>query len=140
MKDLIAKLTAATGPDRDLDCAIGCAIGAFTPYPPRYAGEGVRFARVCGDGSHSLPGQAPDMLVPQYTTSTDAALTLIPKGCDWLVGKGQCTEAEPPFGAQIFPPNSGFGVHMPPPLGDGEGPTLAIAICIAALKVTKAGA
>jgi hypothetical protein len=59
MTDLIQRLRAATGPDRELDAEI------------------YRFIPV-SDRQHLV-------VVPAYTASLDAAITLIPDGLDWEV-------------------------------------------------------
>ncbi len=59
--------------------------------------------------------------VPAYTTSLDAALTLVPEGCEWEVYGGDKQAV-----AVIYV--SG------PKYVDGRAPTPALAMCIAALK------
>lgn len=60
MRDLIARLEAATGPDRDLDFAIAAAVG----WP---------------DSPHS------HQHARRYTEHLDAARSLVPEGWDWSV-------------------------------------------------------
>ena len=71
--DLIARLEAATGPDRELDAAIALTVGLDI-------GRGR---------AHSQ-----DSRVSAYTASIDAALTLVPKGWGvvvrrWADGTGR---------------------------------------------------
>ncbi|HLY90637.1 MAG TPA: hypothetical protein VKQ27_16775 [Acetobacteraceae bacterium] len=73
---------AALGPDRDIDCVIGVAIGRFIAEPPRYDGGDIRYRE-----GNSWPGQAGDMLVPAYSSRIDAASTLVQEGQDWTVGR-----------------------------------------------------
>ena len=73
---------AALWPDRDLDCAIGVAIGRFVAEPPRYEGGDVQYRE-----GNTWPGQGGDMLVPRYTGSIDAAVSLVPEGQEWSVGR-----------------------------------------------------
>lgn len=68
MEDLIARLEAATGPDRELDCLIDVAVGhpIHNPHGP---------AEVA-----NWPQRASGLTVPAYTASIDAAMTLVPDG------------------------------------------------------------
>jgi len=141
--DLIARLQMAFGPDRDLDGMVAVATTATrrTDDDMIYARERDRKG---GDATH--PGHyfmvsrsgASARTAAFFTKSVDDALTLIPDGCDWLIGKGQTRPDEPPFGIQVFPPGSGRMVATPAPLSEGEHPDLAIAICIAALQARAA--
>jgi hypothetical protein len=77
MKDLIERLEAATGPDRELDVAIIYALHPdIGPYRPHCVGEEPIFwnepyrKRAC----------------PKFTSSIEAELTLVPKGWAWGVG------------------------------------------------------
>lgn len=58
MEELIARLEAAEGADRELDVEIWRAVGSSTE---------LRFR-------------------PEYTASIDAALTLVPEECLWRIG------------------------------------------------------
>lgn len=136
---LISHLQAAFGPDRDLDAAI-----AVVTTKTVRTDDDLVYARLRErDGSDAThPGHyfiksrsgASARTAPNFTRSVDDALTLLPEGHDWLIGKGQTRSDEPPFGVQVFPAGSGRMIEMPPPLGEGEHPSLAIAICIAALN------
>ena len=77
---LADRCEAATGPDRELDCAIGCAVAGFFVCKPRWEGAPVSYGQVDADGSRSEPGTGGDWMVPRYTASLDAAMTLAPKG------------------------------------------------------------
>ena len=93
---LIERLEAATDGSRDLDKQIWLHIGEN---PMRL------------------------MLCPGYTTSLDAALTLVPDGFDYIVYRvdGECC-------AEVGPPGSfGFTKCV-------GTPTAVLALCIAALK------
>ena len=99
MSGLIANLQAATGPSRMMDHAIAAALGVTTVTP------------------HF------------YTSSIDAALTLVPEGYFYFLGKGRLEPDEPLYGAQII----AMGAHDRP-IGTGEHDiSLALALCIAAL-------
>lgn len=86
MKDLIERLEAATGPDQELDHAIGMAVG--------FGGD--------------------------FTSSIDAALTLVPEGYGWNL-QGNT--------------NSFYAVVRG--YKNKVSPTPAIALCIAALRARE---
>lgn len=67
LEELAARVEAATGPDRELDGAIGRAVGA-TPL------------MMCDTGNVEI--------FASFTASLDAALTLVPEGWFWQVGQG----------------------------------------------------
>lgn len=73
---LADRVEACTGPDREIDNAIWDAVyrgpplechctGACNPISPNYLGACV--------------------VVPHYTASIDAAMTLVPEGRDWMI-------------------------------------------------------
>jgi hypothetical protein len=106
MKELIERLERATGPDQELDLAIAtaCQIDCL-----QYVGEecsGVAF---------------PD----HYTSSLDAALSLVPEGLSWAI-------KSPGFQSL----SKRHRVHLE--TGDDEwladGWTAPVAVCLAALK------
>ena len=115
--ELIARLEAVTGGGRGLDAEIAIFLGRGT-----------------------ITGHYP--VDPHYTTSLDAAFTLIPKGrrrvlseedwgdsFGWACDLHSLSEMEPEFGgSQVLLPK-----HIL-----GEAPTPALAVCIAALKARSA--
>ena len=114
LSDLIARLEKATGPDRELDEQIQAAISGATL--EKQADGRSAYHR---DGFWISIGK-----VLPYTSSIDAAMTLVPEGMEKdftdLYGVARVSvgiNAEPgPF----------YGTH--------EGGSLAIALCIAALR------
>ena len=122
MVDLIARLQAAEGPDRELDAEI-CALTAPDIGLHRQDGE---WFYDCSIGR----GRA---VISHYTASVDAALSLVPDNLFWLAGKARIQPSEPLYGAQlILPPNT--------LVSEGEHNTsVAIALCIAALKAGGIG-
>ncbi len=111
--DLIGRLEAATEGSHELDGAIYRYL-----HPKRceqYADDReIRHAWTC----------------PQWTTSLDAALTLVGDKW-WTVGPGKTREAEPLYGAAIYEPIVG----EPQLIASGEtNANPALALCIAALK------
>ena len=65
LRDLAARCEAATGADRELDAAIGSALWVVK-YGKPLLGVGGCYH-------------------PPYTASLDAAMSLVPEGCDWIL-------------------------------------------------------
>lgn len=114
--DLIAKLEAAEAGSRKLDHAIHAAVGSPGSDDPRY------FAFLHGD------------YPPCYTTSLDAALTLVPEGLYWIVGHGKTSPNELPFGAII---STSLPRHEERGTAEHNA-SAALALCIASLKAREA--
>ena len=84
MKDLIAKLEAAAGPDGELEAVIWLAV---TPGATRHKWSYTHTAtgRVCEvDETRDKFGHL--ISVPRYMESLDAARNLIPNDCTFAVG------------------------------------------------------
>lgn len=75
LQALAERLDGLSGPDRATDCELAVALDGF------WYDDGAIYARAgyCHevDGVICTPGQAPDMLVPKYTYSLDAAVALV---------------------------------------------------------------
>lgn len=108
--ELIAALEAAEGPSRELDGAICAHIGKDT-----WCG--------CTGACKAPPFICPAM--PAYTRSIDAALRLVPEG--WRVGSIVEGEIGPWF-------VSLWDRSVRLLTARAEGPTLPLALCIAALR------
>lgn len=107
--ELIAALNAVDRPSRIIDREIGYITGAGQIYGDPTNGHGY----------------------PHYTANVDAALTLVPDGMNYILGRGRARTDEPLFGAQIL---DGEAV-----IADGETDGgLALAICIASLRARAA--
>jgi hypothetical protein len=82
MKELIARLEKATGPDRELDVAIAFAVGLIRERDGNYL-------YATGNDSDMVvePNEYDDHLVAQplryFTSSIDCALSLVPEGWIW---------------------------------------------------------
>ena len=121
MKDLIKRLEAATGPDRQLDNAIEEAIDLPKPTNP-----------------DDLPGYP-----PHFTASIDAAITLVPEDShEWreyspVIWGGRRPAARINYRQRDAEAESGWAYGS---LNDSEvrGATPALALCIAALKARSA--
>jgi hypothetical protein len=86
--DLIARLEAATGPDRELDAAIAQAVGFVLRLPEQSEGperlpDVKRWYHPDGHAVGWYEGS--DQFPSYYTASIDAALTLMPEGSLWNV-------------------------------------------------------
>lgn len=126
MDELIARLEAATEGSVGLDKAIAKLIGTYSA-PDR------------GD---------PFGGAPFYTTSLDAALTLVPQGWPWCVlhpaykHEGQIGGTG--MAAFKYMDGAAYGGIRNPIMShmsydyEGYGPTPAIALCIAALRARSA--
>lgn len=73
---LSGRIAAAQGPDRALDAEIALATGwALEVYGDHRNGDIYMWFNNC---VRHKPG------LPHFTSSVDAALTLVPEGCDWM--------------------------------------------------------
>ena len=90
LEALLARVLAGTGPDRELDAEIGAAVRAL---PSSAVGLGVVGWLRRWEGPFvtdpSLPGyicteNRVNWKAPPYTTSLDAAITLVPTGAAWV--------------------------------------------------------
>ena len=143
---LIARLAAATGPDREIDLAIALALEpegeiakitqdrrGFDGKPGmawQIVGQSVCFEKFTADGRCTYNGGRP---LPAYTRSLDDALTLLPAGTWWLMGAGQCRPDEPLYGAAVQ--RAVWLDDGPDPLGEGEhAANPALALCLACLR------
>lgn len=75
LSSLLERVKAASGPDRELDCAIAIAVDGFFIDGADYKGR-PKYCYLDERGQNS-PGQGHDMLVRCYTASLDAALALV---------------------------------------------------------------
>lgn len=119
---LIAKLESASEGSLDLDAAIYRLVSGFPEAPerPGWLGENAQ-------GQHgTFEGRA-----RAYTTSLDAALTLVPAEHHWAIGGETEWEARIRPSAAVRPVGMDPGKHH-------YAPTPALAVCLAALKARQA--
>jgi len=109
---LIARLEKATVPDRELDRAIGRAVGV----------------EIVSDYANGLNRVIKD--IPHYTASIDAALTLVPEGMDWDVNNMTGNGDYRSYVMYLSAPGEWTS-------RSGKAINPAIALCIAALKARK---
>jgi hypothetical protein len=131
MNDLVARLEAATGPDGDLDMAIFKSLGwkevyfgdnsrgYFVPHYKQWQHEDGRTRR-------ALPEA-----VPMYTASIDAALTLVPEDWFFHISRFSLDVSEPRCDASVYRRSDRECFQS-------DGPTIALAICIATLRARTA--
>lgn len=126
MKSLIAKLEAATEGSRELDAEIWRHLGLAPAI-----GDGVWDWKYMGNGAwHQSEMESTwgrHAAAPHYTTSLDAALTLVPDG----LGRGCWAFSRDHYGgchADVWR-NAEFNRKE-----HGSSKTPALALCIAALK------
>ena len=145
LSDLIARLEAATGPDRELDFAVRQDADPGFHSWHRWA---LREAALYRDGWHekcgrkilgpvllrtrkrealSLYRRYADESTPPYTSSLDAALTLVPGGEWW------CLQAMLGGRYQAL-----VSLDCPAEQIEGFGKNPALALCISALKARAA--
>lgn len=125
LSGVVERLEKATGPDRELDDAIMAAIFVREE---RHTGVQERLAL----DDEWVPVKSPVWVDPatdqwvstharQFTSSADAALTLVPKDYDWIVGNVNGQLGGTPY-ACVGSTEQHFGA------------TPIIALCVAALK------
>lgn len=143
MKELIEKLEKATGPDRELDAHVWSSVCKVADFGPFTLAEGCRAGfDPQDDGSVKLfiygPGDAGPNYVARerslkFTSSVDAALTLVPEGFPWEVGSDQCTGS---FSTVCTLTKDRKHIETNE-RGDSGFASPAIALCIAALRARQ---
>lgn len=156
---LAVRCESAEGPDRELDCLIWCALNGVTniTYPteghPMTPGRSGRVEATNPDGGFVLlgwidPGEVQrnwrsygsDNAYPHVTGSLDAAMSLVPEGCGWLVGYGRTRPDEPMGGAAITRKAATENISEANDIfAEAEAPTPALALCAAALRARANG-
>lgn len=120
--EIIAKLEAATGPDRELGRAVLLLAGwrrtcVWHSYGPLY-----QWSAPHGRASYEEGGE------PDPTRSIDAAVMLVPAGLFWHVGHGKTRADEPLGGASIIAPGS---LEV---IAEAEAATAPLALSSAAIR------
>jgi hypothetical protein len=111
MDKLIAKLAAASEGSRALDADVAETQGWSSDADDNWIGPGGAIAS------------------PHYTTSLDAALTLVPEGYLWLLGNTGLSDGRGAYRGDVYCHPRGGAI------GVSNTPTLAL--CIAALKARQ---
>lgn len=132
--ELIAKLDRASGPDRELDAGIWEHLGLAPKYDNSKNNYGHWHYR--GGGDYHYSDDSPwgrNQLAPFYTSSIDAAMTLVPDGYGWSVSQPNATA----LASGLLKKNTPVTAEVQHGIGSRyvvAGATPAIALCIAALK------
>ena len=146
IEKLIERLENATGPDRELDCYIFAAIN------PQWSDEDVKNILLkpylvckygedkCCTPQHQIEdGLNADHLanVPHYTSSIDAALTLVPEGCVWALNFASMASIMRPGKSGVL--DGEIIGQWPRDNSEADKPVSpAIALCIANLRAIGA--
>lgn len=146
--DLIERLEAASGGSKELDCRIHAAIrpdyrimidaGSVRP-PVRPASWGP-LADLSLDGWLDYEALARVIGASAYTTSLDAAITLLPEGFairDWMIWPGVPSELTI-YGTTQFRKGHEYWHRAEDGRWSAKASTPALALCIAALKAIAA--
>lgn len=129
---LAERCEMASGPDRELDAAIRCAVfapaGAFVEQSP-INGAWCVYETGYGGKKRSWEARGLSQLqrLGEFTASLDAAMTLVPEGLDWGIAHFGPRGSE----AQAWP----RGAHDSADKVTGSSDTIpALALCAAALR------
>lgn len=131
---IIERVEAASGPGRELDQAIYCAVTAA---------QGHRINKLVGGELEVWPKRddrfftvQPGMVLP-YTASLDAAMTLVPEGWGWTVGDKSPEPSLAWCEIDHLPWRKGYAWAVERKL-IVQAATPALALCAAALRVRSA--
>lgn len=136
MKDLIEMLEKATGPDRDIDLACHILLsGRKWEFSQAWLNNrDIIHTAVTDEDREDMEvwGTLPHVrMLPRYTASLDAALTLVPSGHEWRAGDDlENRSAWASISDDVWDEANGEIIAI--------GKTPAIALCIAALKARAA--
>lgn len=132
LKDLIERLEASHGPDRALDCEIAVAFDVRGDWCSRPLRELVATCGMDWLVKNSESQQSTLKALPNYTSSIDAALTLVPEGDDiWLKIQHARYDGHPKVCT------AGFETGKAPYWHGGMAVTFPLALCIAALRARE---
>lgn len=128
---LIERLEQATEGSRELDIAIGQLLHNSATY--RIADDGSVEAYDDGTNEYGISGWISlHHEVSHYTTSIDAALTLVPEGFTWNL----LTDDDLPGRARLYS-HMAVTLGRPPTAISADGNTPALALCIASLRAQE---
>lgn len=129
LSDLIARLEKAQGPDRELDAEIAASIRDCPSFSEDWVKNWAGEWRAINGLVHLLGdfGSSGNFKPRPYTSSIDAAMTMIPPNFLHMIGSTGLSDGDKEYRGDVWglrPGSSHIGLH------DCE----AIALCIAALK------
>lgn len=137
IRGLIERIERASEGSRELDVAIGLAVGGFFLAEPRCPGDEPMIGYVDKDGSRVEPGNgAQDSLVPIYTAGIDAAMTLVPKGWGFSLAEMMGLPLERRWRCHLRDHNEPYNPATWAWV-DKDCRTAPLAICAAALKAME---
>lgn len=144
IEDLIARLSKAEGPSRELDALIAVTVDGFFEVPPRYEGDDIGYGYFGEDGTRIEPGHGGTQLVRKYTSSLDAAYAFAERvvpGCKISLFINHLTGAKDGSGARASvskgkgPKCPHTGIRWPRVEGDCyHAKTAPLALVTATLK------
>ncbi len=132
LKELIGRLERCAGPDRELDAHIAASVGLPMTFCDFDAGcyHGDCISPGCGkplgltDERRSYPADwRDDERLPHYTSSIDAAISLVPRPMCW--NGGEVNEDDQPWACITDSEGADYAATAATPI---------LALCIAALK------
>lgn len=135
LNKLAERCEAATGPDRELDAAIVLALNPGAEFRPYREGKRVTKCWLFGaDGRVIRYGGPEDM--PAYTTSLDAAMTLVPDSMGASVSRHgkRGDDCEAYVGKSDSDARGNFMTQT----AHGNAKTMALALTAAALRARAA--
>ncbi len=118
---IIERLEAASGPDRELDGAIALSFGWTFE---KMKGDRRPYYRKPGNTEYYLRSEP-----PHYTSSIDAALSLVPEDAFWRIGHDGEGADPSEYRADVL-----LSRHPDPIVCSEVASTPAITLCIAALR------
>lgn len=139
---LIARLEAATEGSRELDAEVHTAVNDGWIRHPKCP-SGIVISDAGSEAANRARAETPYIFsnrrpAPHYTTSLDAALTLVPEGMWWRIASvpffGLPAHGAPVSSAQV---EFGEGFDLKAAISE-YGHTPCLAFCITALKTREA--
>lgn len=127
LSNLIARLEAGEGPSRELDLQIQVALKRTDPSAFYNEKDDCASWHEVHEFGSTTASELVGGFLPHYTSSLDAAVSLVPEGMRWAV----LQLPDGTYDAAVSP------IGVPPLLKERESPTPALALCIAALKVRE---
>jgi hypothetical protein len=121
--ELAERCESATGPDRNLNCAIFATV-----HPEKFEGSAELYARVDWTRNIADWGWLRDLGMPAYTASIDAAMTLVPEIKNRIVST---TEG---LGHSVAYVRNGSITNPDVVEYSGSAKSTPLAICAAALR------
>ena len=133
LDELIARLEAATEGSRELDAEIWRVADPPACKIADYQSRAFTGRDWTEEEKAEAVAARMKRLAPHFTTSLDAALTLVPEGCAFRLQKNLNGKYWVSMQRKFPDQELGFDIWV-----DAYGPTIVLALCIAALKARAA--